>query len=471
MEDSYQDINGQEPGSENEPTSLSQLMLDCLEDKLHISLNPFEFAFLSGLVTYTQSEASLRLSEDEIHNVYATLDETQGGLLETRNQRADNLLKRLMEQKLILRLTTFSQEESGIYRMTSLASSIISSYRRQQELTKQSLEELFSQIEVFLKQIAEKAKVAPEDETDWNRGVYSPIRNIVVTLIESIEQRQSGLEQAQIKTQRSFEEMYQNADSLAGIATCERLLSSVADKLKELNRAMMDGAGLLKALILQVEEFSELLNQDKTVELCRYIYESLDQVIEWAQLSGKKWSQYYQNAHEFLRSAIRIDQRRAFAQRLRNNISEYDKDPWQLLICQAPTFVALKEEPEAQELDLVLMPSSFTGESSNGETQDNRVVALRVLLEELDRLAAPQKGEAIKLTRLLKESIPKILAINAEFEGAELKNNIQDQTYHLICQAVSKLIAAGTISSFGHRRDWSPLTDGIEVQELEITLN
>ena len=415
-----------------------------------ISLTPVELAFLAGIELWTRSSSAIKVSEGDLHQVFAALDEASGLSSDTREMRANVTVRKILEQRMINRISSVSEAESH-YRLSFLGQAIAEDLIRQDSLSQETLETMLASIADILDGIVTHAAQQDHD-SHWVSRVDLPLRNTVGLLIEVLNQRQRSLDSKQFDTQLRFEELYSQDDSLNGMSKCEELLTSVANTLKELDRALMQGTGILKSMLSTIEELAENASALKTRDNARDIFQTLDDMIEWTMIRGEKWSEYYQNAHEFLRSSVRLDSHRAFTYRLRHEIGKYYERPWYLLTPMADSWRSIRDEEDFRGQEKVKRPTQEASVEDMSEEIDLRA-------DELENLRA---AIAEKLTLVPKLALSEILA--------PLRNR-DDILFPAAILAIGDLLKQGTLDKDGYRAKWVSINDHIQVQELIVTSN
>lgn len=418
------------------------------KNSVGISLNSGELAFLAGIELWTRASSAIKVSEGDLHQVFAALDEASGLSLDSRDMRANITVRKFLEQRMINRISSVSEAESH-YRLSFLGQAIAEDLIRQDSLSQETLETMLASIADILDGIVTHATGRNIDE-DWSARVDMPLRNTVGLLIEVLNQRQRSLDSKQFDTQLKFEELYSQDDSMNGMAKCEELLNSVANTLKELDRALMQGTGILKSKLSSIEELSEIASAFATRDNARDIFQTLDDMIEWTMIRGEKWSEYYQNAHEFLRSSVRLDSHRAFTYRLRHEIGKFYERPWFLLSPMADSWRSVRGEDDFRGQEKVRRPSQEMTPEDLKDEEDP-------LAHDLDRFR-----EAIteKLTLSPNLALSEILA--------PLRNR-DDILFPAAIIAIADLLKLGSESKKGYRAEWMAINDHIQIQELLVT--
>jgi chromosome condensin MukBEF complex kleisin-like MukF subunit len=432
--------------SEETPSILS--VMETIEGQdFNLDLSSRDLAFLSGVEVYTRMDMSVRLSEGDLHNLYSTLDKAMEGNPDTAESRANTTIRKMIDQRLICRVSSGIDSDS-IYRLTFLGEAIASDMIRKDSLTKETLETMLSAVAATLDDIT-KSSNADGDRKYWRLHVEVPLKATVSLLIEAIDRRQHSLDQKQTDAQNTFEKLYSEDDSIEGLGRCEELLNTVANTLKELDHALFQGAGVLKEKLSTIEENAESFGQTKSAEISRMIYQSLDDIVDWARIRGEKWSEYYHSAHEFLRSAVRLDVGRAFANRLRKNISTYFDNPWVLNYTIADKYTFMREENYGVESEAISRESSDIVLEGIADTKATKVIVNK-----------------------FKESINEKLKNGDHVDLAQILNDVAGKDdnllFHLAVTGIRSMVNDTDIQNLSYHPEWQALTNGAEVQGLTV---
>lgn len=418
------------------------------KNSVGITLAPVDLAFLAGIELWTRTSSAIKVSEGDLHQVFAALDEASGLSSDTREMRANLTVRKILEQRLINRISSVSEAESH-YRLSFLGQAIAEDLIRQDSLSQETLETMLASIADILDGIITHATGRDHDD-NWAPRVDMPLRNTVGLLIEVLNQRQRSLDSKQFDTQLKFEELYSQDDSMNGMSKCEELLNSVANTLKELDRALMQGTGILKSKLSNIEELAENASAFATRDNARDIFQTLDDMIEWTMIRGEKWSEYYQNAHEFLRSSVRLDSHRAFTYRLRHEIGKFYERPWSLLTPLADSWRSVRGEDEFRGQEKVKRPTQEMTAQDLKEEEDP-------LAHDLDRL---------------REAITQKLDFNPNLALSEILaplRNRDDILFPAAILAIEALLKQGSETKKGYRAEWIAINDHIQVQELLVS--
>ncbi|MGB2078653.1 MAG: condensin subunit MukF, partial [Vibrio sp.] len=125
----------------------------------------------------------------------------------------------------------------------------------------------------------------------------------------------------------------------------------------------------------------------------------LDRIVSWGQQAIDLWIGYDRHVHKFIRTAIDMDQNRAFSQRLRQSVTDFFDAPWYLTYANADRLLDMRDEA------LILRDDEVTGQLPS-ELEFESIDRVHDELNE--RIAAmlhqhKETGQAIDLGQLLRD--------------------------------------------------------------------
>ena len=188
-------------------------------------------------------------------------------------------------------------------------------------------------------------------------------------------------------------------------------------------------------------------------ELTHALQGRLDVITSWGQQCIELWSRYDRHVHKFIRNAIDMDKNRAFSQRLRESIRNFEQHNWQLRVAEEPRLLELRDET------IAIHDEEVTGEVPLEMEYVEMVDINQELAERIERYLAryPEQGQQLDLADVLREYLLDYPA-HAHFDVARL----------LIDQAVRLGHASGEREL--HRQPaWKPINQaGSKVQAYVI---
>lgn len=321
--------------------SVDSLIRWVQEQQFSLHLSSSHLAVLLTLAMVSQESLDEELTEAELHDAFYVVAREQGE--EPTPFKANIMLNELVEQGLLRRFTSELTEGKSIYRLSVLAMGLADYYLRHRQFSQLKLSIQLS----WLAGEMRKAVLAARQDGDlayWRSQVYGVLKYSVAEIFDRIDlqQRVMDEQQHQVKTQIS-QLLHQHWQ--AAIAQCESLLAQTSTKLRELQDTLQAVADELQTQIIDIQEIIYQRNElDWVAEILAVLQMKLDRLIQWGQQAMDLWIGYDRHVHKFIRTAIDMDKNRAFSQRLRHSIHEFDAYPWQLTLASAERLMDLRDE-------------------------------------------------------------------------------------------------------------------------------
>jgi chromosome partition protein MukF len=106
--------------------------------------------------------------------------------------------------------------------------------------------------------------------------------------------------------------------------------------------------------LLNIQEATQGREELVHIEaLTQTLQARLDAIISWGQQCIELWARYDRHVHKFIRTAIDMDKNRAFSQRLRESIREFQHHNWLMVVAQEHRLLELRDETLALHGDEV----------------------------------------------------------------------------------------------------------------------
>lgn len=319
-----------------------------------LNLSSERLAFLIAIAVLSNERFDEELGEGELHDVFkivTRLFETTG---EASAFRANNAINELVGQRLISRFTSEVTEGASIYRLSPLALGITDYYVRHREFSKLKLS---IQLSIVADEMAKAIEAAQQGggEEHWRKNVYGVLRYSVGEIFDQIDLNQRVMDEQQQQVKRQIAELL-NKDWRDAINNCETLLAETSDTLKELQDTLQAAGDELQTQLLDLQEQIYGDPELEFIEETLFVLQmKLDRIVSWGQQTIDLWIGYDRHVHKFIRTAIDMDQNRAFSQRLRQSVKEYPDSPWYLTYADAERLRDLRDEA------LVLRDDEVTG--------------------------------------------------------------------------------------------------------------
>jgi len=253
--------------------------------------------------------------------------------------RANHAIRRLREQRMLVRVDGAGVTRAGEFSLSRLAAGIVEFFLEEEVLTRESLTILSETLVDKLEELrAAAGKIQRADE--W-RTIEGPLRVTVSDLLAGIERRQRGLDLQQEEFQREIARLLAS-DWFGALAQCERLLETSAGTLRELAGVMLRDSHRLTAALLDLRELAVAHQASSTQVVLERLADDVDRLSAWAVARQRAWSEYYEYVHGYLRDVVRLDPSRALVQRLREQLAAHAGRPFALVVAAAAPYRQLR---------------------------------------------------------------------------------------------------------------------------------
>lgn len=227
---------------------------------------------------------------------------------------------------------------TGEYALTRLAAAVVEYFLTDDALTRESLTLLTGTLRAQLAEILAAARKATGEEA-WRTQVIGPLHVTVADLVSGIERRQRGLDAQQEEVRAEISRLL-SADWFSALDRCQVLLDQTTRTLQELNEILLRDTHHFVALLQDIQALATAVPDAEAA--AQRVIEHVDRIAAWGGARQRTWSEYYQDAHRFLRDVVRLDPDRALSQRLRDQLAGWTTRPFHLAIARAPTIRLLR---------------------------------------------------------------------------------------------------------------------------------
>ncbi|MFO0547737.1 MAG: condensin subunit MukF [Polyangiaceae bacterium] len=314
-------------------------------EKPALELSTLDLAFLAALHLRMTSRGAPALEEDQLGDVFEQVvailepEQAQAG---TAARRGTHAIRRLREQRLLVRVDGRGVVRAGEFALSRLAVGIVDFFLEEESLTRESLTLLTRTLLSSLTEIAHAAALARTAE-EWQAGVGVPLHVLVGDLTRGIERRQRGFDAHQAEVQREIATLL-SAEWFGAVEKSQRLLEDMSSVLRDLTEVLLrdtqEAHGRLTTLQDLLGGHPDPL---PSVELAlRDAIEQVDRVAAWGSSRLRAWSEFYQYVHRYLRDVIRLDPSRILTQRLRDQLAGRLGRPFALTLAAAPPIRLLR---------------------------------------------------------------------------------------------------------------------------------
>ncbi|MBF9000764.1 chromosome partition protein MukF [Vibrio nitrifigilis] len=319
-----------------------------------LNLSSERLAFLIAISVLSSERFDEELGEGELQDAFKIVTRMFEETGEASAFRANNAINELVAQRLIRRFTSEVTDGASIYRLSPLAIGITDYYVRHREFSKLKLSIQLSMVAGEMSKAVEAATQSGTPQ-EWRKNVYGVLKYSVGEIFDQIDLNQRVMDEQQQLVKDQIAELL-NQDWRDAISSCETLLSETSETLRELQDTLQAAGDELQTQILDIQE--TIYGNDELEFIAETLFGlqmKLDRIISWGQQAIDLWIGYDRHVHKFIRTAIDMDQNRAFSQRLRQSVTDFFKQPWFLTFADAERLRDMRDEA------LVLRDDEVTG--------------------------------------------------------------------------------------------------------------
>lgn len=308
-----------------------------------LNLSSERLAFLIAIAVLSNEKFDEELGEGELHDAFKIVTNMFDETGEASAFRANNAINELVSQRLMSRFVSELNEGASIYRMSPLGVSITDYYVRHREFSKLKLSIQLSMVADEMSKAVEAANQA-SDIAQWQKHVYGVLKYSVSEIFDRIDLNQRVMDDQQVEIKNQIAELL-NQDWRDAISSCESLLTETSTTLNELQDTLQAAGDELQTQLLDIQQ---LIYGQEGLDFIDAILFSLqtklDRIVSWGQQAIDLWIGYDRHVHKFIRTAIDMDQNRAFSQRLRQSVTDYFDMPWYLTYADAERLRDMRDE-------------------------------------------------------------------------------------------------------------------------------
>ncbi len=308
-----------------------------------LNLSTERLAFLIALAVLSNERFDEELGEGELHDAFSIVTHLFEKTGDASAFRANNAINEMVKQKLLSRFTSEMTEGTSIYRLSPLAIGITDYYVRHRAFSKLRLS---IQLSMVADEMEKATAAATEGGTvgHWQKNVYGVLKYSVGEIFDQIDLNQRVMDEQQRSVKDQISSLL-NQDWRDAINSCEMLLNETSDTLKELQNTLQAAGDEMQTKLLDIQELVYGQEELQFVQEALYgLQMKLDRVISWGQQAIDLWIGYDRHVHKFIRTAIDMDENRAFSQRLRQSVKDYFDAPWLLTYADAEPLKDMRDE-------------------------------------------------------------------------------------------------------------------------------
>lgn len=323
--------------------TVSELVSWVKDQNLSIQLPTERLAFLLAIATLSHDGFDLELGEGELVDAFRIVSDEFEQSRETLAFRANNAINDLVTSHLLNRFNSDMTEGVSIYRLTPLGLGICDYYSRHKQYSSLKLSIQLSMVADEIEKALQAAQAGGE-LSHWQTHVYGVLKYSVAELFDRIDLNQRTMDEQQQEVKENVAQLL-NKNWQAAIASCEELLNATSNTLQELQNTLEAAGDELQSQLLTMQELVRNNEElDFILDLVFNLQAKLDRIVSWGQQAIDLWIGYDKHIHKFIRTAIDMDQYRAFSQRLRQSISDYFDMPWYLTYADANRILDMRDE-------------------------------------------------------------------------------------------------------------------------------
>lgn len=409
-----------------------------------LELGTLDVCFLAGLQLRAEQDGLASFGEDIVFDVFDQVCDLVDPSIEQSRKRATHTIQRLRAQRLLARVDGTGIVSAGEYALTGLASVIVRSFLEDEQLTRESLSLLTGAVISSIAQVRAAAQRAGTDAA-WRADVLAPLRVTVSELVGGIERRQRGLDRQQEDVQREIGELLQ-ADWFGAVEQCQSLLDATANTLQELNEVLLRDSSQIQVLLQEVQHAAATARVAEVEAATLQVAEQVDRMVAWGASRQRAWSGYYQYVHRFLRDVVRLDPDRALSQRLLEQIRQWPKRPFAIVLASDAYIRLLRPMSARGQRSPVGRPRADRDQEVATDAASGTGIDLAARVREA--LAAGSNNLATVIRRVL-----------PQLETAERYRSIG---------RIAAIVATLTTVQTTRDRPWTSVTDDLEIEDWPL---
>jgi chromosome partition protein MukF len=323
------------------PSSQHGLLETLRERGPALDLSTLEICFLVALQRRAEERGLPAFGEQELSDVFEQVSSVVSPELEQVRARATHAIRRLREQRLLVRVDGAGVRRAGDFGLSRLASAITDFFVDEEALSRDDLDLLARTLLASLREVLAAAQRAKRPE-EWRGQVIGPLRITASDLILGIERRQRGFDARQESFQREITRLLE-AEWWSAMGRCQTLLDDSAATLQQLGELLLRYTHELQSVLHDLLELSVACEQREAEGVTERLMGQVDRIAAWGAARQTAWSDYYDHVHRYLRDVVRLDPSRALTARLREQLSGHGQSSFALTVAAAPALRVLRD--------------------------------------------------------------------------------------------------------------------------------
>lgn len=394
-----------------------------------LDLPTIDICFMAALQLRAERSGLPAFREEQLLDVFDQVVTLTAGLPGegTTKKRATHVVRRLREQKLLVRVDGGGIVRAGEYALSRLATAIVAFFMEDEALTRESLTVLASALVTGLQAVHDVAKMQPSNEV-WKLSVTAPLRVTLSDLANGIEQRQRGFDLQQEEFQREIGALLAS-DWFGAIERCTAMLETASTTLRELNELLLGHSQRLATLLQDVIELASNAEQPEAEGAARAASDQVDRIVAWGASRQRAWTDYHEWVHRYLRDVVRLDPSRTLVHRLREQLAGRGARAHALVVANAPPLrlprpvsVTAPKPPvrrpkKEREKDLAPAETADPDAALTASIEEALHAGARGLAEIIERVCEGKEGDVrYRTAGRVAELLPRLARVHAERE-------------------------------------------------------
>jgi chromosome partition protein MukF len=414
-----------------------------------LDVSPLDLCFLVSLQRRAQEQSLAAFSEQQLLDTFAAVCTLVAPETEQVAARATHSLRRLREQRLLVRVDGAGISRAGEYALSRLGSGVAEFFVEEEALSPENLELLARSLLASLNEVRARAQAAKRAR-DWQTAVVGPLRITAGELILGIERRQRGLDLRQEEFQREISRWLET-DWFGAIDRCRELLDGTAATLRQLHELLLRYTQQFQEVLQDILELACTAEQTVAEGVVHRVMGQIDRIAAWGAVRHVAWSEYYDHVHRYLRDVVRLDPERALTQRLREQLSGHGAQSFSLTVADAPPLRVLRT--------VVPPPPPAPVRRPRGERKPQ--------LEEAPA-TAPVDPLSVRVQELLAERALAAGSWELSELTAKATCDLPAESQFASAGKVAELAAQHAAPALARQRPWVPVRDGLVIEDWQL---
>lgn len=335
---------------EKRPLTLPELAHWVRRQQLRLDIPELMLAMLIAMAGEEAITQETDWAEPELHSLYRALQrhlDAQGN--EAGVQSVNHCLCEMVAQRLLLRVSNDFWQEAACYRLTPLGLQIANYFSHRTPVHQQQFSSQLGVMAATLEGIEQAAQASSEPQ-QWLEKVEAPLKYVVAELLDRIDHYQRHLDAQQQQVQETIATLLHQSWQVA-IHRCQTLLAQTSQLFNDLQHSLEQAANRCQTVLLRIASRSspEAVSAAVLPVAIGQFQEKLDRIVSWGQQTLDRWLGYDKQVHQFIQSAILLDQSRFLIKYIQKSLLELFEHPWGLFVAEESKVLVIREHAEWPE--------------------------------------------------------------------------------------------------------------------------